>query len=300
MKITLVTFAIIFLMINFAIAQEIDCNVTLNTENLTAEALENISGFEQRIEDYINNYRWTKDDFGGQKIKCNFEIFFKGSPSENKYTAQVFIGSQRQIYKSDKSTGTVRIFDDKWEFTFVRNQPIHHNNPQYDPVTSFIDFYVYIILGFDYDSFKPTDGTDFFQQAVDIASKARSGGGASSGWDLKSSGTYNRIQFIEEIINPKNKIIREAYYVYHYKGLDMLTRNKSKALENVLKAVESIGNFQKKINERIILIKTFFDTKYLELCELYLDSKNPDIYTKLGTYDPAHQKSYEEYKLRIK
>ncbi len=300
MKITLVSFAIIFFMTNYTVAQEIDCNVTLNTENLTAEALENISGFEQRIEDYINNYRWTKDDFGGQKIKCNFEIFFKGSPSENKYTAQVFIGSQRQIYKSDKSTGTVRIFDDKWEFTFVRNQPIHHNNPQYDPVTSFIDFYIYIILGFDYDSFKPTDGTEYFQMAVDIASKARSGGGASSGWDLKSSGTYNRIQFIEEIINPKNKVIREAYYVYHYKGLDLLSRNKSKALENVLKAVESIGNFQKKNNERIILIKAFFDTKYLELCELYLDSKDPEIYNKLGTYDPAHQKSYEEYKLRIK
>ncbi len=300
MKITLVSFAIIFLITSCAVAQEIDCNVTLNTENLTAEALENISGFEQRIEDYINNYRWTNDDFGGQKIKCNFEIFFKGSPSENKYTAQVFIGSQRQIYKSDKSTGTVRIFDDKWEFTFVRNQPIHHNNPQYDPVTSFIDFYVYIILGFDYDSYKPTDGTEYFQMAADIASKARSGGGASSGWDLKSSSTYNRIQFIEEIINPKNKIIREAYYLYHYKGLDMLTRNKSKALENVLKAVESIGNFQKKINERIIFIKAFFDTKYLELCELYLDSKDPEIYNKLGTYDPAHQKNYEEYKRRIK
>ncbi len=281
-------------------AQELDCNVTLMTENLTAEALENISGFEQRLEDYINNFSWTKDDFGGQKIKCSFDIFFKGSPSENKYSAQVFIGSQRQIYKSDKSTATVRIFDDKWEFTFIRNQPLYHNNLQYDPVTSFIDFYVYIILGFDYDSFKPTDGTEFFQKAVDIASRARSGSGASAGWDLKSSGTYNRIQFIEEIINPKNKVIREAFYVYHYRGLDLLTRNKSKALDNVLKAVESIGNFQKKNNERIILVKTFFDTKYLELCELFLDSKNPDIYTKLGTYDPAHQKNYDEYKLRIK
>ncbi|MDP2207220.1 MAG: DUF4835 family protein [Bacteroidota bacterium] len=300
MRIIVVSFAIIFLVINFAIAQEINCDVKLNTENLTTEGLENISGFEQRLEDYINNHRWTKDEFGGAKINCSFDIFFRGSPSENKYTAQVFIGSQRQIYKSDKSTGTVRIFDDKWEFTFIRNQPIHHNNPQYDPVTSFIDFYVYIILGFDYDSFKPTDGTDFFQKAVDIASKARSGGGASSGWDLKSSGTYNRIQFIEEIINPKNKIIREAYYVYHYKGLDLLTRNKSKALENVTKAVESIGNFQKKNNERIFLVKAFFDTKYLELCELYLDSKDPEIYNKLGTYDPAHQKNYEEYKLRIK
>lgn len=300
MKITLVFFGIIVLISNIANTQEINCDVKLNTENLTAEALENIFDFEQRLEDYINNYRWTKDDFGNQRIKCSFDIFFKGSPSENRYTAQVFIGSQRQIYKSDKSTGTVRILDDKWEFTFVRNQPLHHNNPQYDPVTSFIDFYIYIILGFDYDSFKPTDGTDFFQKAVDIASKARSGGGASAGWDLKSSGTYNRIQFIEEIINPKNKIVREAFYGYHYKGLDLLTRNKSKALENILKAVESIGNFQKKINERMILIKTFFDTKYLELCELYLDSKDPEIYTKLGTYDPAHLKNYEEYKLRIK
>ncbi|RCK77644.1 MAG: hypothetical protein IGBAC_1953 [Ignavibacteriae bacterium] len=280
-------------------SQELICKVTMNTDNLTAEARDNILGFDKVIQDYINNYRWTKDDFGDEKIVCSFDIFFKGSPRENNYIAQVFIGSQRKIYRSDKSTGMIRIFDDKWEFSYVRNQPMYHNNPQFDAVTSFLDFYVYIILGFDYDSYKLYDGSDFFQKAFEIASKARSGGGSSE-WEAKLSGLYNRVQFIEEIVNPKFKPVREAVYTYHYKGLDLLSKNKSKALENILKSIDIIGNFQKKINERSIFIKTFFDTKYLELCDLFVDLNDVEVYKKLMIYDPNHQKNYDECSKRIK
>ena len=281
-------------------AQEIDCKVTVDMQNLTAEARENINNFSKNIEDYINNYRWTRDDFGSDKIKCSFDIFFQGSPSENSYIAQVFVGSQRKIYKSERSTGIIRLLDDKWEFTYTRNQPLYHNAFQYDPLVSFIDFYINLILGFDYDSYKLLDGITFYQQALDIASKARSGGGSSSSWETKSSGTYNRTQFIEEIMNPKYKVVREALYFYHFKGLDLLSRNKTKALENVLKAVESIGNFQKKNNERSIFIKAFFDTKYLELCDLFIDYRDSTVYQKLSKIDQSHQKSYDEYKAKKK
>lgn len=294
--IILVTFLFLATLTN---AQELLCKVTMNTDNLTAEALENIAGFDKVIQNYINNNRWTKDDFGENKIECNFDIFFRGSPMQNTYIAQVFIGSKRNIYKSEKSTGMVRIFDDKWEFNYIRNQPLHHNNPQFDAVTSFLDFYVYIILGFDYDSYKLNDGSDFFNKALEIANKARSGGG-SSDWELKLSGQYNRIQFIEEIMNPKYKVVREAIYIYHYKGLDLLTRNKSKAYENIIKSIDIIGNFQKKINERSVFIKTFFDSKYMELCDLLHESKNPEFYQKLLISDPSHQKNYEDCYSKIK
>lgn len=293
------TIAILFIFTGSLYTQEFNCKVTMNTENLTTEAKDNIVGFDTRIQEYINSYRWTQDDLGNEKIECNIDIFFKGSPTEHNYVAQVFIGSQRNIYKSEKNTGMVRIFDDKWEFTYVRNQPIYHNNPQFDPVTSFIDFYIYIILGFDYDSYKLYDGTQFFQTAYEIASKARSGGG-SVGWDQKLSGLYNRIQFIEELINPKYKLIREAFYNYHYKGLDLLSRNKQKALDNIFKSVEIIGNFQKKNNERSLLVKMFFDTKYLEICDIFLELKDPDIFKNLMSLDPAHQKNYEEYLLKLR
>lgn len=291
-------FIVLFFYCSNSFAQEIDCKIKMNTEQLTAEARENIADFDRKIEEYINSFRWTKDDFGSEKIKCSIDIFFQGSPATNRYVAQVFIGSQRPIYKSDKNTGVIRILDDKWEFTFYRNQSLYHNNLQYDPVTSFMDFYIYTIIGFDYDSYKSLDGTPFFQQALDIAGKAQSGGGGSSGWELKASGAYNRAKFIEEVMNPRYKLFREAFYVYHYKGLDLFYKNKTKGQENILKAMESLGSFQKKINERSIVIKTFLDTKYLELCEIFLDFNDPLIYQKLIAIDPSHQKNYEEYQLK--
>jgi hypothetical protein len=299
MKRALVLIIGLFVITQFSFAQEIDCKVTIDMQNLTAEARENITNFAKSVEDYINTYRWTPDDFGNDKIKCTFDIFMQGSPSENNYVAQVFIGSKRQIYKSEKSTGVVRLLDDKWEFAYTRNQPFHHNSFQYDPLLSFIDFYIYIILGSDYDTYKMLDGTRYYQQALDIVGKARSGGG-SGGWESKLSGTYNRSQFIEEIMNQKYKTVREAIYFYHFKGLDLITQNKKKGLENVLKAVESIANFQKKINERSVFLKTFFDTKYLELCDLFSDYSDTKVFDKLNKIDPSHQKYYDEAKAKRK
>ena len=56
-----------------------------------------------------------------------------------------------------------------------------------------------------------------------------------------------------------------------------------------------IGNVKKKINQQSVLLKTFFDSKYLELCELFLGYPDKDVYKRLSLIDPTHQKSYEEY-----
>jgi hypothetical protein len=122
MKILTGLFVSILIFVTTTFTQEIACKVKMDMQNLTTEAIENIANLSTSIEEYINNYRWTNDDFGGEKIQCTFDIYFQGSPSEKSYTAQVFIGSQRQIYKSQKSSGMIRLLDDKWEFKYIRGQ----------------------------------------------------------------------------------------------------------------------------------------------------------------------------------
>lgn len=287
------------------IAQELDCEVTINTQQLTSEALDNLSDFVTQVKQYLNNTRWTKDDFGNDRIKCTLNIFFRGSPSTGRYTAQIFIGSQRKIWNlktkkpSEKSSAVLRIFDDSWEFSYTRGMPLAHNEYRFDALTSFLDFYAYLILGFDYDSYESLAGTPHFQKALDILNLSRSAG-TPKGWEFPGSGTYSRTRLIDELMNQKFSDFREALYAYHSEGLDQLTRDSSVAYAKILEAVDSIGKLKKRINQRSVAIKTFFDSKYLELCELFLQCPDEGVYKKFSLIDPTHQKSYEEYREKRK
>lgn len=285
--------------------QELDCEVTINTQQLTSDALENLSDFADQIRRYLNGTKWTGDDFGNDRIKCSINIFFQSSPGEGRYIAQAFIGSQRKIWDLkknrplEKASASVRIFDDKWEFSYTRGIALTRNEFRFDPLTSFLDFYAYLILGFDYDSYELMAGTPHFQKALDIFNLSRSAR-AGRGWEFPGSGSYSRTRLIDELMNPQTKSLREAIYKYHSQGLDRLTTDRSKALENIMEAAQIIGNIRKKVNPQSIAVRTFFDTKYLELCELFLDHPDPDVYLRLSAADPSHQKSYEEYRLKRK
>ncbi len=56
-----------------------------------------------------------------------------------------------------------------------------------------------------------------------------------------------------------------------------------------------IGAARKTIDMRNLALKTFFDTKYMEIAELLLAYSDPSIYITLSRIDPAHQKTYDEY-----
>src|SRR5512143_4124793 len=167
---------LLFILAVPAAAQELDCNVTIDMEQLTSEARENLAEFVSQIRQYMNGYHWTKEGIEGDKIQCTIQIKILGSSAQNHYTAQAFIGSQRQIYRLGRNSAMLRILDDKWDFDYTRNQSLTHDEYRFDPLLSFLDFYGNVIIGYEFDSYKPDDGTQFFQKALEIVNKTRSVG----------------------------------------------------------------------------------------------------------------------------
>ena len=281
-------------------AQEFDCEVTITTQSLTAEARENLSDFVQQLKQYINNYRWTKEDFGSDKLKCTIDIFFQGVKNDNHYFAQAFVGSQRPIHKQDRNTAVLRTIDDRWEFDYIRFQPLIHDEYRFDPLLSFVDFYMYLILGYDFDTFTSGGGTAYFQKAYEIVNKARSSTGAGKGWEISSQSVYSRGTLIDELINDRFRNLREAVYKYHYRGLDLLRSKPEKAKQNILSALEGIGNLQQKINTKSISMKLFFDTKYQEIAQTFVGYPDATVYLRIAKIDPSHQSTYEDYSSRVR
>jgi hypothetical protein len=218
-------------------------------------------------------------------------IFFLSGTADNRYSARVFIGSQRPIYRSNKGTLLLRLFDDKWDFTYNPGQAFRHNETQFDALLSFLDFYACLIIGYDADTYAELGGTQYIQRASDIA--ARGGSENSTGW-AKTGTSYSRQQVVEDLLNSKYASIRRAYFIYHFHGLDMLETSQNRALDNMLYAIDLIGKAQKAENTALLLARVFFEAKYQEIADRFADYPDRSVIGKFADYDPTHQRDYEQ------
>jgi hypothetical protein len=278
------------------LAQEVDCTVQVNYEAIPNTNKDLLRDFASDVKTYVNGYNWGPES-GGEKVKCTIDIFIGSVIGEDRYSAQVFIGCQRPIFKSEQNSATVRIFDELWEFTYVRNRPLNHNPHTYNDLTSFLDFYMYLLLGYDFDTYERLSGTPLFQKAADVASIGRSSG--QKGWQ-QSNANFSRIQLIDELLNPTFEPVRAASWTYHFCGLDSMAVNKPRAYENLLAAIQSIGALRKRVDSRNLAIKTFFDVKAKEIAEVFLAYPDPNVYVKLNNADPAHLRVYDEARQKRK
>ncbi|MEK6565954.1 MAG: DUF4835 family protein, partial [Bacteroidota bacterium] len=55
-------------------AQELNCDVTVNLENIPSGQRDFLRNFESDVERYLNNTRFTSEDLQGERIQCTFNI----------------------------------------------------------------------------------------------------------------------------------------------------------------------------------------------------------------------------------
>jgi len=274
-------------------AQEIAAKVTVNFESLQTEFREKLVNFSSQIEDYINRNKWTDIKWEGPRIPVSIQIYFRSGNTSNRYSAQVVISSQRPIYQSEKSTLMLKLIDPNWEFVYEKNQVFLFNPDLFEPLTGFINYYIYMILGIDSDSYEEFGGTRFFNRALSIAYQGASSN-FSSGW-TQGEGSFNRVDFALDYLNEKYQNFRKSFYDYHYNGLDLASEKPDLPVKSLLNFIKVIEELRSKVFSRSMLLKVFFDTKYLEFCELLKDYPDKSVYDRLKKIDPAHISTYDEY-----
>lgn len=290
--------ALILVLIPFRMifSQEIAAKVTVNFESLQTEYREKLVNFATQIEDYINKNKWTDLKWEGPKIPVSIQVYFRSGNPSNRYSAQVVISSQRPIYQSEKSTLMLKLIDPNWEFTYEKNQVMLFNPNLFEPLTGFINYYVYVILGIDSDSYEEFGGTKYFNQALSIAYQGASSN-FSGGWS-SGEGSFNRVDFVSEYLNEKYQNFRKAFFDYHYNGLDLATEDPSLPIKKLISFIKTLEDLRNKVFSRSILLKVFFDTKYLEFCEILRNHSDKSVFDRLKKIDPAHISTYDEYQRR--
>lgn len=280
-------------------AQELDATVDVDVSALNIDIRDRLSNFKNDIQNYLNKTKFTDEvivnDVRGKpyKIKCNFNFFFRTATGVDSYEAQLVVGVQRNIYKTDNYTTVFRVKDETWAFNYVRGQNIYHDDLKFNNLSSFLDYYAYMIIGSDDDSWEPLLGTQRYQKAQNLVNLAVANGGGG-GWTDNSSLKQSRSVFPAELLNSKYESFRKAVWTYHFAGIDSLQYNKKQALEKISESLQIIGKL-KKTEVRSFTIKQFFDAKYLEIAATLVDFYDKSIYRKLMEYDPDHSSVYEEY-----
>lgn len=287
-----VLFILLFPMM--AVAQELDAKVVINTEKLQVAYRDKLVNFGQQVEDYLNSNLFTGQAWQYPKIKCFFNIFFTSGSSETKYSAQVVVSSYRSIQGNDKSSLMLSLMDNSWSFDYQPNQAFYYNQTNFDPITSFLDYYAYIIIGFDNDSYEPFAGSELFNQALNITILGANSNYSDS-WVIKSSG-FNKRLLCEELFDANFQQFRQDFFDYHFNGIDMLSTSKSldKFHSIITKMINDMEVLKKKINKRSVLLNTFFEAKSGELINYLKDYPDKTIFEKLKTIDPTRITKYNE------
>ncbi len=275
-------------------AQGVDCTVNVNYEAVTGQYKDLLRDFASDVKDYVDGYQWGADNVP-DKVKCTLDIFVQGVAGDNQYNAQVFIGSQRPVYKSNKSTAVLRLKDDAWQFTYVRGRPINHNPLSFNDLASFLDFYMYLVVGYDSDTYDRDGGSPMLQHALDISRMGK--GTGQTGWQAATTG-YSRSQFIDEIMLPKCEPLRTAFYVYHYAGLDSMAINQDRGRSNILAALDMIAKVRNDLSGRNLVVRSFFDTKYQEIAQVFSTGPDRTVFARLAAIDPNHIQTYEDFRTR--
>lgn len=284
-------FLILFLIpLTFSFSQELNCKVTVNYEGLSVENRERLVDFSSVIESYMNTTQFTGQAWDGLKIDCSLTIFFT-SASGDDYSAQVVVVSTRPVFKSTRQSPMITVSDPTWSFRYVQNQAMYANQATFDPITTFLDFYANIIIGFDWETWAELGGTPYFNKAFNLLNLSL-GNPFKKGWE-QSSASYSRWGLCQDLLNDNYRAFREAFFVYHY-GIDEIQVRKKDGQDKIASIVSVFEDMQKKTGINSVLIKLFFDTKHGEIIELLRDYSDYTIFNRLKKVDPPHSAKYDE------
>jgi hypothetical protein len=277
-------------------AQEIDLSVEITMEQLTPAQREYLADFKSKLQNYVDDHRWTTVDFYGDRIPVSMSINFTSGTDAGEFVSQVVIASQRRTYEDGRPTQAssliLRILDQKWSFTYIKGMPFYHDEFQFNDLASFIDFYMYLILGIDFDSMEPLQGTPYYQKAMTIAQRSQSSNRASE-WQGSSSTAYSKINFLSELQNAQFDNFRTALYWYYYEGIDFIKTEKDMAQHSVARAIENLMDAISRSGSRSIVLNMWLEAKSAEFCSLLEGySKKASLMNTLSQVDPVRSDTY--------
>ena len=302
-KFSVTTFFILFVF--FAQAQELQARITVLSDKISSQVDKKVfQTLQSSLNNFINNRKWTSDNFQtGEKINCSFLINLDKDLGDNSYDATLTVQAARPVYNTTYDSPLINFQDPNFTFRYLEYTPIDFNenriqgsDPLVANLTATLVYYVYIILGMDYDSYSLRGGDAYFQKAWYIVNNAPEGGGIK-GWK-QFDGLRNRYFLAENLNNSRFALMHDAVYTYYRVGLDRFFDKEDEARLGIINSLNYLNTINTEIPNSMP-IQFFFQGKNTELIKMF-SRANPDVKKRardlLMKLDVTNASAYKDMK----
>lgn len=277
-------------------AQELMCTVEVNTQSIEGTNKSVFDALKESITEYFNENKFTNAIFSpSEKIECRFFLTVK-EYADDRIKGDIQVQLSRPVYNSTYTTTLMNFKDTKVEFDYREGDPLVFNTTTWDSnLTGILNFYAYLFLALDFDSFSPNGGQPYFDRAASIVQMAQSSG--EVGWRAFED-NKNRSAVLSSFTDSNTGMIRDMIYQYHRKGLDEMVTSPDKGRAAITEAIKAIGTVYKNAPMSVAL-SMFRDSKLDELVNIYSkapQSERDEVYEMLQPIYPSDGDRLEKIK----
>ena len=262
-------------------AQELQANITVLANRIPSTVdHKQFQTLQSALYNFLNGRKWSNETFqNNEKIVCNFLVNISSAGDNNTFQSTLTVQAGRPIFNSSYQSPLINFQDESFSFRYVEYQSLDFNEnrvqgsePFAANLTAELAYYVYIILGLNFDSFSLRGGDPYFQKALNIVNNAPDSRDIT-GWKA-FDGIRNRYWLIENLTNSKYALVHDAYYSYYRTGLDQLYDKEADGRTAVLNALNMLNTVNTD-NPNSMIIQFFFLGRGNEISKLFQKS-DPD------------------------
>ncbi|MBC7850886.1 MAG: DUF4835 family protein, partial [Chitinophagaceae bacterium] len=256
-------------------SQELTARLSVNAGQVSSQVDKKVFlTLQTALTNFLNNRKWTGETFqASEKITCNFLINIRESLGDNTYKATLMVQAARPIFNAAYQSALINFQDETFTFKYVEYQPIEFNENRVsgsDPLVSNLSatlaYYVYVILGLDFDSFSLRGGDPYFQKAQLIVNNAPEGRNLE-GWRA-FDGLRNRYWLMENLTNNRYALIHDALYSYYRLGMDLMYENEDEGRNAIMNTINLVNTLNNDIPNSMI-VQFFFQGKANEIIKIF-------------------------------
>ena len=249
-----------------AAAQELNCRVEVNSDKITGTNKSVFTTLQEAITSYMNDTKFTAAQYSPiEKIECTLFFTIKEYDGD-KMTGDIQVQATRPAYNASYTTNLINFRDSKVEFTYSEGEPLTFNETNMESqLTAILNFYAYMIIAIDTDSFAPRGGEAAWDRVKTIVQQAQSSG--ETGWRAFED-NKNRAAVLGAYTDPSTQQLRDMVYKYHREGIDQMSVSPDKGRAAITESLETLKNIY-NVAPMSVGLSMFRDSKLDELVNVY-------------------------------
>lgn len=273
-----------------AVAQELNCEVTVNTDQVSGSK-QVFETLQQAMSEYLNTTVFTNAQFAvNEKIDCRMFLTVK-EYADDVVKGDLQVQSLRPVYNSSYTTTLINFKDTKIEFVYRENEPLVYSlNNMESQLTAILNFYAFLVMAVDFDSFSPRGGEPYYERLKQIVQMAQSSG--ETGWKAFED-TKNRSSVLSSYIEQPGEAVRDMLYAYHRQGLDIMATSPDKGRAAITESLAAVSAVYSAAPMSVAL-SLFKDSKLDELVNIYSKAPSDERTKVYNLLEPIYPTELEK------